>query len=153
VGPDKSCKLVLLKISQLLGTLMFMGRVLYFLFSLLTSTLRSRLSPQLEIAALRHQLSTYRLDGRRPRITPPDRLLWSVIAKLWSNWRTAQYFVQPRTLTRWRKKRFRDYWRTLSQGGRPGRPKIAPELENSSGACGRPTLPGVLHGLSQSFTS
>ncbi len=106
MGPDKPCQLILLKLSQLLGTLMFMVCVLYFLFSLLTSTLRSRLSPQLEIAALRHQLSTYRLDGQRPHITPPDRLLWSVIAKLWSHWRTALYFVQPRMLPVGRKRDF-----------------------------------------------
>ena len=109
---------------------MIMVRLLYFLLSLLTATLRSRLSLQLEIAALRHQLSTYRLNGQRPHITQPDRLLWSILAKLWSQWHTALYFVQPRTITRWQKKRFRDYWRTLSQGGRPGRPKIAPELRN-----------------------
>jgi hypothetical protein len=37
---------------------MFMARVLCFLFSLLTSTLWSRLS-LLDIAALRHQLSAF----------------------------------------------------------------------------------------------
>ncbi len=84
MGPDKPCQLILLKLSRLLGTLVFMARVLCFLFSLLTSTLRSRLSLQVEIAALRHQLSTYRLKGQRPRITPPDRLLWSILAKSWS---------------------------------------------------------------------
>ena len=109
---------------------MFMARVLCFLFPLLTSTLRSRLSLQLEIAALRHQLSAYRLKGQRPRIAPPDRLLWSLLAKLWSQWRGALFFVQPRTATLWQKRRFREYWRALSQAGRPGRPKIAPELRN-----------------------
>ncbi len=89
---------------------MSMARVLCFLFSLLTSTLRSRLSLQLEIAALRHQLSAYRLKGQRPRIAPPDRLLWSLLAKLWSQWRGALFFVQPRTVTLWQKKRLRDYW-------------------------------------------
>ncbi len=84
MGPDKPCQLILLKDSQPLGTLMLMARIFWFLFSLLTSTFRSRLSLQLEIAALRHQLSAYRLNGQRPRIAPPDRLLWSVIAKLWS---------------------------------------------------------------------
>ncbi len=106
---------------------MSMTRVLCFLFSLLTSTLRSRLSLQLEIAALRHQLAAYRLKGQRPRIAPPDRLLWSLMANLWPQWRRVLFFVQPRTVTLWQRKRFRDYWRALSQGGRPGRPKIAPE--------------------------
>ncbi len=109
---------------------MFMARVFCFLFSLLTTTLRSRLSLQLEIAALRHQLSAYRLKGQRPLIAPPDRLLWSLLAKLWPQWRGALFFVQPRTVTLWQKRRFREYWRALSQAGRPGRPKIVPELRN-----------------------
>jgi putative transposase len=128
VDPNKSCQLILLKVSRQLDTFVFMARVLFFLLSLLTATLRSRLSLQLEIAALRHQLSTYRLKGKRPRIAPSDRLLWSVLAKLWPQWRGALFFVKPRTVTLWQQKRFREYWRTLSQCGRPGRPKIAPEL-------------------------
>ena len=96
-----------------------------FALSLLTSTLRIRLSLQLEIAALRHQLSLYQSKGRRPRIAPADRLLWSVVEKLWSGWRKASFFVQPQTVTIWQKRRFREYWRALSQ---PGRPQISKEL-------------------------
>ena len=107
-----------------------MARILCFLVSLLTSTLRSRLSLRLEVAALRHQLSVYRLKGQRPRIAPPDRLLWSILAKLWSQWRGALFFVQPRTVTLWQQKRFRDYWRALSQHSLLGRPQISPELRN-----------------------
>ncbi|MEN8686945.1 MAG: helix-turn-helix domain-containing protein, partial [Desulfuromonadales bacterium] len=33
-----------------------------------------------------------------------------------------------RTVTTWQKKRFRDYWRALSQSNKPGRPRISPEL-------------------------
>jgi hypothetical protein len=93
---------------------MFMARVLWFLLALLTPSLRSRLSLQLEIAALRHQLAAYRLKKEKPRISPADRLLWSLVAKFCSPWRTALFFVQPRTVTRWQQKRFRDYWRALS---------------------------------------
>ena len=128
MGPDKRRQLILLTFMQPLGTLIFMARVLCFLSSLLTATFRSRLSLQLEIAALRHQLATYRLKGQRPRIGPADRLLWSVIAKLWSPWRRALFFVQPRTVTLWQQKRFRDYWRALSRTNQPGRPPIPPEL-------------------------
>jgi putative transposase len=96
--------------------------------SLFASSLRTRLSLQLEVAALRHQLSVYQLKRRRPRIAPADRLLWSLMAKLWADWRPALFFVQPRTVVLWQKKRFRDYWRGLCQTGRPGRPRIALEL-------------------------
>jgi hypothetical protein len=49
----------------------------------LMAAFRSRLSLLLEIAALRHQLSLYRLAQRRPAIASSDRLLWSVLARLW----------------------------------------------------------------------
>ena len=69
VGPDNLCRLILLQVLQSLGTLISMAHILYFLFSVLTSTFQSWLSLQLEIAALRHQLSASRLKGQRPRIT------------------------------------------------------------------------------------
>ena len=128
VGPDYPCQLILLRVSPLLGAPMIMVRVLNFLFSLLAVTLRSRLSLQLEVAALRHQLSACQSKRQRPRIRPPDRLLWSFLARFWSGWRRALFFAQPRTVTLWQQKRFRCYWRALSQSGYPGRPKIAPEL-------------------------
>ncbi len=131
-----------------------MTHVLYFLFSFLTSTFRSRLSLQLEIAALRHQLSAYRLKGQRPRIAPSDRLIWSILAKFWHRWRSALFFAQPRTVALWQKNRFRDNWRALSQGGRLGRPKIAPELRQlikrmwrSNPTWGSPRIVAELHKL------
>jgi hypothetical protein len=105
-----------------------MTHLIQFLFSLIASSARSRLSLQLEVAALRHQLSVYRSERRKPRISSPDRLLRSLVSKSWSGWRNALYFVQPRTAVAWQKKRFRNYWRALSQHGQSGRPKIAPEL-------------------------
>ena len=105
-----------------------MTRWLIFLVAFMTRTFRSRASLQLELVALRHQLAMYKGQGLRPRIRPADRLLWSLISRWWFEWRRALYIVQPRTVLEWQKKRFRDYWRALSHAGRPGRPKIAPEL-------------------------
>ena len=105
-----------------------MVRLIQFFLRLVTTSVRSRLSLQAENAALRKQLSLYRKSGQRPRIRPVDRLLWCFIAKFWTGWRTALYFVQPRTVTTWQKKRFRKYWRTLSQSAKPGRPRISREL-------------------------
>jgi putative transposase len=105
-----------------------MIRLLRFLCALFAAMIRTRLSLQLEVATLRHQLSVYRVERRRPRISSADRLLWSLVSKWWLDWRRALFFVQPRTVLEWQKRRFRDYWRALSQQGRPGRLKIAPEL-------------------------
>jgi len=107
-----------------------MVRLIQFILTLGATSVRSRLSLQAENAALRNQLFLYRKSGQRPRIKPADRLLWCFIAKFWAGWREALYFVQPRTVTTWQKKRFRDYWRALSQSAKPGRPRISRELRN-----------------------
>ncbi len=52
-----------------------MTHLIQFLFSLIASSARTRLSLQFEVAALRHQLSVYRADCRKPRISSYDRLL------------------------------------------------------------------------------
>ena len=111
----------------------FMIRLIQFILILVATSARSRLSLQIENSALRHQLSVYRKSGQRPRIRPADRLLWSVIPGLWSNWRDALFFVQPTTVVAWQKKRFRDYWRALSRSVAPGRPSISPERRDLIG--------------------
>ncbi len=107
-----------------------MNRISIFVIDFLMGAFRSRLSLQLEIAVLRHQLFLYRRAQRRPAIASNDRLLWSVLARLWRGWRGALFIVQPRTVILWQRKRFRDYWRGLSRGDCRGRPAIALELRH-----------------------
>src|SRR6202521_4769368 len=95
----------------------------------LTTLLRSRLSLQIEIVALRHQLAVYERSARRPLIHPGDRILWSWISRYWSRWRDALMFVRPATVTAWQRKRFRDHWSKLGQRGKPGRPTVPEELK------------------------
>jgi hypothetical protein len=52
-----------------------MTHLIHFLLAFITSSARSRLSLQLEIATLRHQLSAYRAERRKPRSSLADRLL------------------------------------------------------------------------------
>ncbi len=105
-----------------------MVRLIQFMLTFVTTSVRSRLSLQAENAALRNQLFMYRRSGQRPQIRPVDRLLWCFMARFWAGWRATLYFVQPRAVTTWQKKRFRDYWRKLSQSVKPGRPRISREL-------------------------
>jgi putative transposase len=107
-----------------------MNPVFSFVITFLMGAFRSRLSLQLEIAALRNQLSVYQQSQRRPAITFGDRLLWSLLARLWRGWRDTLFIVQPRTVIQWQRKRFRDYWRQLSRVHCRGRPTISPELRN-----------------------
>ncbi len=56
---------------------------------------RSRLSLQLEILALRHQLMVYQRSILRPRVRRSDRIFWSWLSRIWPRWREAVVFVQP----------------------------------------------------------
>jgi hypothetical protein len=107
-----------------------MKPVLLSLLSALKSTARSRLSLQLEILALQHQLAVYQRAPRRPRLKPADRILWAWLAKRWAGWREALVFVKPETVIAWQRKRFRDHWTRLSRRRKPGRPPIAKEVRN-----------------------
>ena len=100
------------------------------LLAFASTLFRSRRSLQLEIVALRHQLTVYhQRAAQRPRINPGDRVLWSWIARHWSGWRDALFFVQTGTVIAWQRKRFRDHWAKLSKHGRPGRPKVSEEIK------------------------
>jgi hypothetical protein len=105
-----------------------MQPILYALLTFFATLCRSRLSMQLEIMALRHQLSVYQRSARRPRLKAGDRLLWSWFSQLWAGWQKVLIFVQPRTVMAWQQKRFRDYWTRLSRDGKPGRPAVSPEI-------------------------
>ncbi|MEO8740079.1 MAG: hypothetical protein ABI537_10300 [Casimicrobiaceae bacterium] len=65
------------------------------LIAFVAAELRSRLSMQLEIVALRHQLGVYQSSARRPRLGSGDRVLWSWLSRHWSRWRQVLIFVRP----------------------------------------------------------
>ncbi len=98
--------------------------------NLLRDALRTRLSMQLEILALRHQLAVYRRSTRRPRIRPTDRIFWSWLSRAWSGWRDTLVIVRPETVIAWRRRKFREYWAKLIRSGKPGRPAIPREVRD-----------------------
>ena len=83
-----------------------------------------------ENVALRLQLAAFKRKRKRPVLTQWDRLFWVGISRLRSGWRDALLFVQPETVVRWQRERFRRFWARLSQSkrGRQGRPAIAAEI-------------------------
>src|SRR5215468_8285578 len=107
-----------------------MQSVFSALIAYIVSDCRSHESLRLENMALRHQLAVYQHTIKRPKLRPADRLFWSWLSRLWSGWQEALAFVQPRTVIAWQKKRFRDYWRQLSQRGKRGRPSLAKEVRD-----------------------
>jgi putative transposase len=100
------------------------------LLAYVLSMFHSREALRLENIALRHQVAVYQRTVHRPRLRPMNRLFWSWLSRLWTGWQEALAFAQPRTILAWQRQRFRDHWRRLSQRGKPGRPAIAPEVQD-----------------------
>ncbi|MBU1701646.1 MAG: integrase core domain-containing protein [Candidatus Eisenbacteria bacterium] len=82
----------------------------------------------LDNLALRHQLIVLQRKARKPRLKDRDRLLWSLLARFWTDWRRHLILVQPETVIRWHRQGFRRYWRWKSRG--PGRPKVPQEIRD-----------------------
>lgn len=70
----------------------------------------------------------YKERGLRPRIRPPDRLLWAPAGRGCGPVEEGAVLRPAGRVLEWQSKRFRDYWRDLSQSRPAGRPKMAPEL-------------------------
>ena len=75
-----------------------MRSVVVSLLLTLRVSLRARTVLQLEILALRHQLSVVnRSRSQRLPITHADRMLWVWLSKLWDGWRDVIVIVKPET--------------------------------------------------------
>jgi len=105
-----------------------MAAVVYAFLGALGALFRSRISLQVEIVALRHQLAVYQRRVRRPHLCPADRILWAWLSRHVTTWREALVFVQPATAIAWQRKRFRDHWARMSRAGKPGRPPVSEEI-------------------------
>ncbi len=98
------------------------------LLAFVSTWLRTHRSMQMEIVALRHKLGVYQRSICRPIIEPEDRVIWSWIARRWSDWKEALIIVQPRTVMAWQKKRCRAHCTKLSRAGKSGRPALSKEV-------------------------
>src|SRR6516225_472358 len=96
---------------------------------LVYDSLRSRLTLQAEVLALRHQILVLQRGNqkRRVKVSPADRLLWVWLSRLWPGWRSALRIVKPETVIAWHRKGFRLYWFWKSRP-RQGRPPELREL-------------------------
>src|SRR5262245_58668161 len=99
------------------------------IFSLLQSLrfcLRTRADMEIEILALRHQVTVLRRSVHRPKLYSADRWVWILLSRVWGNWRSALAIVQPETVLNWHRQGFRLYWAWKSRhrsGRRPSRRK------------------------------
>src|SRR3954453_9638651 len=102
-------------------------RLLLSLIAVARGFCRSRTEIALEVLALRQQIAVLKRKRPRPRLSPLDRLFWTVLRTTWSHWRDALVIVKPETVVGWHRAGFRLYWRWKSRR-RGGRPRITPEL-------------------------
>jgi len=103
--------------------------ILSALVSLLSFRVRSRASLELELVALRHQMTVLR--RQRPgqlRLFSTDRLLWMWLYRVWPQVLNAMVLVKPATVVQWHRKGFRLYWRWRSR--RLGRLKMSTDIRD-----------------------
>src|SRR5258705_10034051 len=92
--------------------------------SLLSFRVRSRASLELELVALRHQVTVLRRQRPgQPRLFSTDRLLWVWLYRTWLQVLNTMVLVKPATVVQWHRKGFRLYWRRRSR--HLGRPKMS----------------------------
>ena len=105
--------------------------ILSALVSLLSFHFRSRASLELELIALRHQVTVLRRQHPgRPRLFRADRLLWVWLYRIWPQALHIMVLVKPATVIQWHRQGFRLYWRWRSRSGHPGRPKTSRETRD-----------------------
>jgi hypothetical protein len=96
----------------------------------LSAIFKSRAALHLENLALRHQLGVLHRSVKRPKPTPPDRLLWAWLCGVWNDWRSALVIVKPETVIAWHRKGFRLFWPWKIRHGQVGRPAVAREVRD-----------------------
>src|SRR6202049_3075462 len=97
--------------------------------SLLSFRVRRRASLELELVALRHQVTVLRRQRPgQPRLFSTDRLLWVWLYRIWPQVLNAMVLVKPATVVQWHRKGFRLYWRRRSR--RLGRPRMNREIRD-----------------------
>src|ERR1035437_8711200 len=98
--------------------------ILSVLVSLLSFRVRSRASLELELVALRHQVTVLRRQRPgRARLFCADRLLWVWLYRILPQALNTMMLVKPATVIQWHRNGFRLYWRWRSR--HLGRPKMS----------------------------
>jgi hypothetical protein len=95
-------------------------------FDLCLGLLPTTTSLGCEMVAMRSQLTFYKESIRqrrqpRPRFHPAFRLLWVLLSRIWTGWKSAAELMKPKTVLQWHEHAFLQWWRWKSRrkGGRP----------------------------------
>jgi hypothetical protein len=114
---------------------------------------KTKIQLLLEIAMLAKQLEIYQRTDPKLKIKRSDRMFFSLIMDLLSNWKARMFIVKPETVIKWHRTAFRIFWRWKSQH-KGGRPKISKEvialikqMANENSKWGAPRIHGELKKL------
>jgi putative transposase len=107
-----------------------MDCMIFILLRTLFSALRSHRALALENLALRHQLDVLQRNAKRSHLTTGDRVLWTLLSRVWTDWRKPLTLVQPDTVVRWHRQGFRLYWKWKSRPKWPGRRSVPAEIRD-----------------------
>ena len=87
----------------------------------------SRYDNALEILALRQQVAVLKRKRPRPRLNGFDRVLWTLVRRVWARWSEVLVIVKPETVVGWHHAGFQVFWKWRSRT-RGGRPKTTAEI-------------------------
>jgi len=83
-----------------------------------------------ENLALRQQVYALKRERLRPPLDDVDRAFWVALRAFRSGWTRRLIIVDPDTVAKWARERFRGHWAKISQQThRPGRPRIDLEIQ------------------------
>ncbi len=110
-----------------------MYRLFIFLVKLcvhaLRAVCRTRGELLIENLALRQQVVALKKERPRPVLDDVDRAFWVALRASWLGWATRLVIVNPDTVAKWNRNRFRRYWAKISQKKQgPGRPRVEAEI-------------------------
>ncbi|TSA30731.1 MAG: integrase [Ignavibacteriales bacterium] len=87
---------------------------------------RARTQLQFEIVFLKKQLEILNRSNKKLQILNRDRLFFTVMKRIFGNWKESLVIIKPETVINWHRKGFKLYWGWKSRHTR-GRPKISKE--------------------------
>lgn len=110
-----------------------MLRLLIFLVKFGVRALRaiflSREELLIENLALRQQVTALKKKHPQPVLDDVDRAFWVALRASWPGWASRLVIVNPDTVAKWNRDRFRRHWAKISQHKQePGRPRIDAEI-------------------------
>ena len=112
----KTLKLFLLSV---LEALEFGWQAIRYALILVSAFFRQRASLGCEMVAMRSQLTFYKESIRQkrqphPRFHSAFRLLWVLLSRVWTGWKSAAELMKPKTVLLWHEHAFQQWWRWKS---------------------------------------